>query len=1132
MLRTHKRNVRLLALMLALMLLPLTGAVPARASATAGSYVITTINAVSLRQTAQSTGEVLNSLPDGTVLPVLDAEDGWYYVSYQGDYGFVASAYTRPLTDEEVAEYLLRDDAVPAVMPALEDEADEADDLSGLIGEDAAEYLNGPEEEEEPLEAEEEADGEGIYDEAAAEAEALTEEGDEETLFSAPDDEELIDEGVYFEQTSEPVLAYVSTPKGGTLTLRNDRSTQARAITYLPNGAYLYVLDMDSTWAQVLYEDVTGYVLAEYVIIADAEEEAAETEQEGEALDGADEAAEEAEESVFCATVRTGDSLLELRATPDDNGVVIARIQDGATLVILGQEGYYYLTVYGGMNGCVSMDLVEIDPGLTGKAPYVYVTNKTVNVRTEPNRNASVTDHVSEGDVLALWGSPYEYDGYTWYPVVVGEKQAYLRGDTCVMLSRNQLNNYQAYGIIPNQADTAASEYLMCVSRSVNVRAAAATTARSLGKLEEGDVLRFEDEVTAAGEQWYRITYHDQTAFVMGRYVKVMTNEEYVLWQQNSLPVEEQTVTAPQPADVRDESAGLAGMSSVAYTLKDKVYIRKSPSIHSSTVTQIARSDTYVTLLGEVSEDQDGGNYTWYQVEFGDYSGWMRSDMLYIYTEDEYDALFGEVTGQTAESPAADPEPEIVIPEDDDSDLIDMAFTVQDRVYLRQAPSVQSPSVAIVGSEHSYLTVLSDAKLDESGADYVWYEVQYNNVTGYVRGDLINLMTEAMWKATFGVDFEASSAVLEPAAEPEPVYLDSEVDETEQNSGAELNANSADETDTAYTLEDNVLMRKQPTMESASVGRIGQANTFVQLMSGAVKDSGKDSYTWYLVEYAAETGYVRSDMIHVVTNAEWDELFNHEEDYTDTSLDGGEIITPMDGDESGLDDYVTYETLRLGSTGDKVTALQQALFEQGYLSADDVTGEYNSATVAAVNTFQHDHNLTVDGVAGQMTQSVLFGTRSYDSTIYPVEKSNWYTGSIQHVWTRGSVAVITDVYTGLSFRARRLAGSYHADVEPLTAADTAVMCQIYGVSTAEDILSNKHWQRRPLWVTVGGRTYAASMYGVPHNYPDGDSIPDNQFSGQFCVHFVNSRVHRTGEVDAYHQQAIQYAYSHAPSKKK
>jgi hypothetical protein len=69
-----------------------------------------------------------------------------------------------------------------------------------------------------------------------------------------------------------------------------------------------------------------------------------------------------------------------------------------------------------------------------------------------------------------------------------------------------------------------------------------------------------------------------------------------------------------------------------------------------------------------------------------------------------------------------------------------------------------------------------------------------------------------------------------------------------------------------------------------------------------------------------------------------------------------------------------------------------------------------------------------------------------------------------------------------------------------------------------------------LWVTIGGRTFAASLYGVPHNYPAGDTIPDNDFSGQFCVHFVNSKIHSSGKVDAEHQAAIQYAYDHAPVK--
>ncbi len=57
------------------------------------------------------------------------------------------------------------------------------------------------------------------------------------------------------------------------------------------------------------------------------------------------------------------------------------------------------------------------------------------------------------------------------------------------------------------------------------------------------------------------------------------------------------------------------------------------------------------------------------------------------------------------------------------------------------------------------------------------------------------------------------------------------------------------------------------------------------------------------------------------------------------------------------------------------------------------------------------------------------------------------------------------------------------------------------------------------------------MYGVPHNYPAGDTIRDNDFNGQFCVHFYNSRTHSSGRVDSDHMKAIQEAYNKAPTKK-
>ena len=233
-------------------------------------------------------------------------------------------------------------------------------------------------------------------------------------------------------------------------------------------------------------------------------------------------------------------------------------------------------------------------------------------------------------------------------------------------------------------------------------------------------------------------------------------------------------------------------------------------------------------------------------------------------------------------------------------------------------------------------------------------------------------------------------------------------------------------------------------------------------------------------------------------------------------------------DDDDLGPYVAYDNLRYGSSGTQVTKLQQALYEQGYLSPANVSGTYNDATRQAVRTFQQDNGLTVDGVAGQLTQSTLFGTVAYDTTLYPIEKVTWTVAN--KAWPRGSVATITDVKTGLSFAAKRYAGGSHADVEPLTAADTAIMCRIYGVETSQDIAEQNLYQRRPLWVTISGRTLAASMYGVPHN-PGGDTLPDNDYTGQFCVHFVDSRKHNTNEVDKDHQAAINYAYNNAPVRK-
>lgn len=70
---------------------------------------------------------------------------------------------------------------------------------------------------------------------------------------------------------------------------------------------------------------------------------------------------------------------------------------------------------------------------------------------------------------------------------------------------------------------------------------------------------------------------------------------------------------------------------------------------------------------------------------------------------------------------------------------------------------------------------------------------------------------------------------------------------------------------------------------------------------------------------------------------------------------------------------VPTRTLRSGSSGDDVATVQRRLTELGYYTTT-VTGEYGTATVAAVTAFQQQNGLSVDGVAGRKTYQMLFSS--------------------------------------------------------------------------------------------------------------------------------------------------------------
>ncbi len=115
----------------------------------------------------------------------------------------------------------------------------------------------------------------------------------------------------------------------------------------------------------------------------------------------------------------------------------------------------------------------------------------------------------------------------------------------------------------------------------------------------------------------------------------------------------------------------------------------------------------------------------------------------------------------------------------------------------------------------------------------------------------------------------------------------------------------------------------------------------------------------------------------------------------------------------------------------------------------------------------------------------------------------------KELYPRFAVADIIDVESGKRLQVQRRGGTYHADVQPLTAKDTQVLKEIYHGKWS--------WKRRAVIVEIGLNRIAASVNGMPHG---AGNIQDNNFDGHFCLHFLYSRVHASNKIDPAHQLMV------------
>ncbi len=230
-----------------------------------------------------------------------------------------------------------------------------------------------------------------------------------------------------------------------------------------------------------------------------------------------------------------------------------------------------------------------------------------------------------------------------------------------------------------------------------------------------------------------------------------------------------------------------------------------------------------------------------------------------------------------------------------------------------------------------------------------------------------------------------------------------------------------------------------------------------------------------------------------------------------------------------------------------IKLLQTVLQKEGvFENEDELTDYYGDVTKEAVIAFQTKYGLEADGVVGQSTidQMVSLGHVSHNVVVPVVSRSGgdrrygeyltW--GEAKPLFNyRSTVVVIEDFYTGKQFNLMISYGTNHADVEPVTANDTAIVKEIWGGEFS--------WVRRPVLVHHNGRVLAGSMIAMPHagidSQPEGktlskrsggygrgynlDSVKNNALDGVLCLHFRDSRNHAKNRLDKQHQDCVKIA---------
>lgn len=545
--------------------------------------------------------------------------------------------------------------------------------------------------------------------------------------------------------------------------------------------------------------------------------------------------------------IRTGPS------TTYDQNSNVPSVSNGGTFEVLGEvlgnsdnRLWYYVRILGQYYGYVRSDLVsrQIMVSYTAWIGEAKSSTGTVNIRTAPTVNSAlsgVLSALSNGNTVTVTSETRGNDGMVWYAVSVGGRHAgYCRSDLITPHVKDYYVEWE--GVIKTSTGSA------------NLRTAASSSAAKVtgSPYANGTNVHVFGETTGAdGYTWYHLSVENKYVGYC-RCDLVITTTDYPNWWGK--------------ANTTTGTLNIRSGAGTEYSL-----ISGCPNV---------KNGTQMKVTGQVCGN-DGD--VWYKVTVnGTYKGYVKGKLVIPVNTVAYSSWLGcarSTTGTVNVRSQASTASSIIsgYPQLKNGDCFDVIGQVSgtdgylwfyvrimglyygyirsDLVshgvikenntgYASWAGIVKSTTGTVnirsgAGTGASIVKALKNGDGVEvigttNGTDgYVWYQVKYGNVNGYVRSDLVIHM----------------SNVIDPPDSPTEPVVKATIIPYKKN-GVVICTTSL----------------KEATNATAEAKRQMPIGTYVSITQLVVLADGS---RWLNCTYDSITGYIEEQNINVFPNEEW-----------------------------------------------------------------------------------------------------------------------------------------------------------------------------------------------------------------------------------------------------------------------